>query len=310
MSKLLIIPEPIIKALLKEFGNPDGNDWFIILGQSIDEYYYTHKTVTFSQLPKPDNPGTSLDNLKKCLGYSSKTGELTIEKATGANRYIREVLSKKYGKDLSWNYLTTIGLSEKDLLPVASNISKKEKQVDEITTQNQEKLHEHFFTTRINLAGYWLSRFEYISKSRNQSTSGYQIDIERLNVMGSKSLFGNNLAIVSPSGKKYEHELNAQLFGDFLVGYWKNTNTKNIGAFQLFINTNMCVMTGLHLGNANDNTIQSGIWTWIKILDEASEENDQRILNSSLKYSHELSGLMVEWQALGVGIILTDVLNL
>jgi hypothetical protein len=315
MSKLLLLPEPLIKKLLDEFGEPTGNGWFITIGESIDDYYNEHKLTKFSHYTQTGDRGTSIDSLKRSLGYVSTTGELNIEMATGANHYLREVLAKKYANGLNWTqYLKSIGLQSQDLLPMNSNRSRagklkstiKDKEILNTTNQQDETI---FLANCSTIAGYWLSRFEYISKSRNHSEVGYQIDIERLDAIGINSFTGLNLAMTSPSGKKYQHELVVKLFGDFLVGHWKNTNTKNIGAFQLFINTNMCVMTGLHLGNANDNTIQSGIWIWVKIGDAISEETDQLIRTVQLKGPEELTNLMKNWQERGETIQLPEIMD-
>lgn len=316
MSKLLLLPEPLLKSILNEFGNPTGNNWFVSVGESIDYYYKIHRSSEFSYLKPPHKLGTSLDALKRSLGYNSETHELVSGIATGTNLYIREVLSKKYGQGLNWTqYLQSIHLFERDLLPTVSNKSRLKQHEGQIkgvykTDGTHIEVKAILSATCSSLAGYWLSRFEYVSKSgnRNELTQkGYQIDVERIDNCGSKSLSGLNLAIISPSGKKYEHELIVQLFGDFLVGYWKNVNTKNIGAFQLFVNTNMCVMTGMHLGNANDNTIQSGVWIWIKIIDDVSTRTDQLIRSSRLKDPGELTQLITQWKDIGNPIRLTDI---
>lgn len=304
---LLLIPKPLLLEVLKEFGRPHGNDWFLALGTYIDKYFKENKNTLFDDMLWPGR-GTSIDSLKKSLGYLSATRELSQEHATGANHYIREVLVRKYAKGLTWSqYIDTIGLTDRDLIPAVSHtLRAKSIKIDKRpeNTTEPEMLTTHYDA----ITGYWLSRFEYVSRSRKEPILGYQIDIERLDKANRGSFSGTNLAITSPSGKRYEHEIKVQLFGDFLVGYWKNTNTKNIGAFQLFVNTNMCVMTGLHLGNANDNTIQSGVWTWIKIGDEVSDEKNQQILTAKLKEPNLLTELIEKWLMLGDSIRLEDVL--
>ena len=70
-----------------------------------------------------------------------------------------------------------------------------------------------------------------------------------------------------------------------LLGKWGNTNTDNVGVFQLSVSTSKNSMVGLHLGNDNKLNIQSGEWFWVRI--EADEEsinqivkiNDSQVLN-------------------------------
>jgi hypothetical protein len=152
-------------------------------------------------------------------------------------------------------------------------------------------------TNNQNLAGLWLSRFTYSVIRNRQPVKGVQYDIEFL-VSGSQpSLIGRNLLCSSYSGKLYLHELRVQILGNYLLGSWFNTNTQNIGAFQLHIHTHNCVMFGKHIGNANDNSIPHGEWTWIKIESDSIniEEQAVKIMAGRLKPIDELDKNFTQW---------------
>lgn len=115
------------------------------------------------------------------------------------------------------------------------------------------------------IEGLWLSRFEYKAYRNNSYYSSVQYDIEYLKSANNYTLYGENISCVAISGHQYWHQLKVSIYKNFLVGAWLNTNSENIGCFQLNINSSHAVMLGQHLGNANNNLIQPGDWKWIKI---------------------------------------------
>jgi hypothetical protein len=153
-------------------------------------------------------------------------------------------------------------------------------------------------TNNQNLSGLWLSQFTYnVSRNGKPVGGGFQIDVELLVPGSQPSLFGSNLLCSSNTGKLYKHELRAQILGNYLLGSWFNTNTQNIGAFQLYIHTHKCIMSGKHIGNANDNSIPHGDWTWIKIEGDSNymEEQAAKLKGSRLKPIAELGKNFKLW---------------
>jgi len=121
-----------------------------------------------------------------------------------------------------------------------------------------------------NVAGYWLSKFEYSAfrSGLNDYVYGAQYDLEYLEEERSNffSFKGENILCACNSKIKYFHDLLCYVNRNNLVGIWINKDTtRNTGCFQLYIGNNGNIMTGKHLGNASDNSIQSGKWVWIKV---------------------------------------------
>jgi hypothetical protein len=138
--------------------------------------------------------------------------------------------------------------------------------IEEEWFMNESVLRRFPATTNSQLLeGLWLSRFSYTAKRNQKSVSGFQYDLEHLSAAGRRSMLGGNVLCSPSAGKQYWHELRVQVLGDYLMGSWFNTNTKNLGAFQLHIHTHNCVMSGTHIGNDNDNAIPHGEWIWIRI---------------------------------------------
>jgi hypothetical protein len=118
---------------------------------------------------------------------------------------------------------------------------------------------------RENITGLWLSRFEYKSFRGHRLISGCQYDVEYLQLYGRRYIQGGNLLCSTTSGAKYWHNIEAQILSNYIMGNWFNHSTKNLGLFQLYINNTYTLMTGSHIGNANDNSVQCGTWTWLRI---------------------------------------------
>jgi hypothetical protein len=115
------------------------------------------------------------------------------------------------------------------------------------------------------IEGLWLSRFEYKAYRNNTYVIGLQYDIEHLKATSHYTLYGENISCVGSSKHTYWHQLRVSLYKNSLIGIWLNTNTENVGCFQLNIHSSCAVMLGQHIGNANNNSIQPGDWKWIKI---------------------------------------------
>lgn len=145
------------------------------------------------------------------------------------------------------------------------------------------------------LSGYWLSRFDYQAYRQGKMVPGVQYNVEKLIPVNDYCLIGKNIKGVSQSGNTYFHHIKVQVISNYLLGQWFNTNTKNIGPFQLYVHTHNCVMHGCHLGNSNDNDIQSGKWTWIKLDIPDQELSDEIINNLTMKSVKLLSKRYDRW---------------
>ena len=116
-----------------------------------------------------------------------------------------------------------------------------------------------------DLSGIWLSCFTYRVFRNGNFVDGQQFDLEYLAANGSRSLRGHNILVESDGGKEYMHEIHLTVVCDHILGRWFNVNSQNFGAFQLQIHNLRLLMTGQHLGNANDNSVQSGEWKWLRV---------------------------------------------
>lgn len=123
--------------------------------------------------------------------------------------------------------------------------------------------------SHVDLTGAWLSLFEAQSFSRGNYVPFKQYSVEFLDPStgGYFEFTGRNLATVSSSGKLYRHETRLKVARDFVVGIWSNTNSRNSGCLHLYLSNSGHHMYGKHTGNASDNSVQIGPWTWIKIAD-------------------------------------------
>lgn len=303
--KKLLLPQPLIDKIIEKYGYPEGDDFFETLGKDIVSFYDDNKAGMFSYMGKPDDPGNSKDNLKKSIGYNHELKKLDTVIATGTNKFIRHVLSKMFYDGKSWgDMIKDLEIAEEQLIP-----AKKGKTI-KLKNRSQLLVRENLgYENCDGLSGYWLSKFEYISKGIGNEHVGFQYDIEKLNVVDEAHLDGHNLLGVSPSGKVYYHKLNVQVVGDYLIGTWANfKGTKNVGTFQLFIHTNTCVMTGLHLGNANDHSIQSGKWVWLKIDLGNPDFNDEMVNSMLMKDIVYLEANFGTWIAKGSSVRVHELL--
>ncbi len=116
-----------------------------------------------------------------------------------------------------------------------------------------------------DIAGLWLSRFEYKSYRGGRLVLGCQYDVELIQASGRRSIQGRNVLCCAANDDVYWHDLRAQILGSYIMGNWFNRNSVNLGLFQLYIHTHRRLMTGSHIGNANDNSVQCGAWIWLRI---------------------------------------------
>jgi Bacterial regulatory proteins, luxR family len=122
-----------------------------------------------------------------------------------------------------------------------------------------------------SLAGYWLSRFEF--KSRTLSTSGdpyktgAQINLEYLTELDNEYFTHRGVSLCSSPSTKltFTHNFQFKKENQVVAGIWENTNTHNMGCMQLVIRNDNLGMQGRHLGTTSDLAVSSGAWVWRKV---------------------------------------------
>lgn len=126
-----------------------------------------------------------------------------------------------------------------------------------------------------SILGHWLSRFEYKAyrPGLNDYIIGIQYNLEFLFESEESDFFpicGKNKLGTGDSELSYSHDLKCHFEKNNLLGVWiNNSSTRNMGCFQLNISNNNFIMSGKHIGNASNNSIQSGDWIWIKVKDSS-----------------------------------------
>ncbi len=125
-----------------------------------------------------------------------------------------------------------------------------------------------------SLAGYWLSRFDFENyihaqpEQEQQYRRGVQINLEHMATY-SDAYFGlkgkNMCGARSENRQSYEHEFRIRSIDQHIVGIWENSNTKNVGCFQLTVHTHSQTMYGSHLGNASNGIVRAGKWIWLRV---------------------------------------------
>jgi hypothetical protein len=161
-----------------------------------------------------------------------------------------------------------------------------------------------------DLAGIWLSCFTYRVFRNGDLVDGQQFDLEYLAAHGSRSLRGRNVLVESDGGKEYRHELRLTIVRDHILGRWFNVNSQNFGAFQLQVHNLRLLMTGQHLGNANDNSVQLGEWKWLRVdLGRLTVADAlSRLTRARLRPLKELEIIMEEHISRDKAVPLSDIL--
>jgi DNA-binding CsgD family transcriptional regulator len=115
--------------------------------------------------------------------------------------------------------------------------------------------------------GLWVSKFTY---TRASGEKGEQYDVEKIWRSVGK-YHGEN--IVALDGERaYLHELDFSVEQRMLRGTWTNTNTFNLGVFQLIVSSSKKTMRGKHLGNDNVVSVREGDWDWVKLQTDKKTE--------------------------------------
>lgn len=136
-----------------------------------------------------------------------------------------------------------------------------------------------------SIEGLWISKFEYkaFRSGVGKFVDGIQYDLEHIYARDNDHFFnyeGKNLICKSMGNIDYFHNLKCHLEQNKLVGIWINRyGINNIGCFQLNVGNNLIFMEGMHLGNASNNSVQTGNWMWLKVKQRIEEIDINNIKN-------------------------------
>lgn len=193
----------------------------------------------------------------------------------GVPEFFAEIVSRAYEFDKQEAYFigkSALGIKVEKRKAYLENEQKSKNNLNLISENQTDGILNKLDLTSIkpsfaskSLEGYWLSRFSYNKKRRDEIIKGIQFDLEYITSTGFSSLTGKNILCINQSGNIYYHGLEMKILDNYIVGTWFNTNTKNIGTMQLHIHNSKMVLEGKHLGNSNDNSIQEGDWVWIRL---------------------------------------------
>jgi hypothetical protein len=116
------------------------------------------------------------------------------------------------------------------------------------------------------LSGLWLSQYSYRGRTATGETfENLQISLEFLS-SGRGKVKGENVFGASNVPVIHSYTFHGTIHPrHFIAGIWTSRNGDHVGSFLLFVYPNRVVMSGKHLGNAEDNAIEEGPWTWIKV---------------------------------------------
>lgn len=156
------------------------------------------------------------------------------------------------------------------------------------------------------LCGYWISKFTFQRLDRTSVAGvpryllGTQINLESVEAdAGYFSHKGVNVDGVRDDGyERYRHEFRFRVKHRNVVGIWDNgLQTPNAGCFQLFVfDEQIGMLSGNHLGNASNGSVQVGSWLWVKLTNSIRFEPS----SSSIRSYAELDSLINKFQSDGV----------
>lgn len=163
------------------------------------------------------------------------------------------------------------------------------------------------------LGGLWLSRFEFRSRQKRTYTAGRQYGLEELVPQGNRTLIGANLLARSSNGRDYRHQLRLIIVKSHVIGRWFNVNHESVGACQLRVHSNRNVLEGLHLGDADDESVQMGKWAWIRLLDgkqkDAPKAEARPIVERALISASALDAVFDSYLTQGIALPLSKILE-
>ena len=166
----------------------------------------------------------------------------------------------------------SLGLSKDTIKSHAEEIYKR---LEVSGVQELTRYYQMQFTSKDvgSLAGYWLSKFEFQSRSLSHSgaryTPGAQINLEYVTSVNEEEGYFTHRGVSlcsAPSTKlTFSHHFQFKKENQVLAGIWQNINTHNIGCMQLVVRNDHLGMLGSHLGTTSDLSVSSGEWVWRKV---------------------------------------------
>ncbi|MBD1999229.1 hypothetical protein H6G00_21870 [Leptolyngbya sp. FACHB-541] len=110
-------------------------------------------------------------------------------------------------------------------------------------------------------SGIWLSRFTFQRKDSERA----QYNLEYFKLSEDKFIGENILGASSTNQTPYIHELTAELCDNYLLGIWRNVNSRHFGCFQFYVLSRGTTMTGRYFWNKDDNSVGDGVFQWVKV---------------------------------------------
>jgi hypothetical protein len=157
--------------------------------------------------------------------------------------------------------------------------------------------------------GLWLSRFDFRAYRNGEYIAAAQFNLELVECKATGRFRGKNLSSTTLVDVHYQHEFEFRIARNWALGLWINRNTENIGCFQLLIHTSKRSMTGYFLGNANDNSVQSGGWLWLKVTNRESPLELRGVPDFRLKPFEEVETIFTTAKHRGKYITFEEVVS-
>ena len=115
------------------------------------------------------------------------------------------------------------------------------------------------------LAGFWVTSYVFGSGGVTRCHA----DVAELTSQSDRRVRGSN-RLPPPRTQGYQqpflNEIDAELASRHLIGHWRNlSDTRYFGAIHLAVLSGECVMEGYYTSFANDVSVGSGPWKWVRI---------------------------------------------
>jgi hypothetical protein len=113
------------------------------------------------------------------------------------------------------------------------------------------------------LAGLWVTSFEFTSGAGTLCHA----DLVELKADAARRLTGKSRQPRTEGrARPFLNEIEAEVANRHLVGHWKNlSDMRYFGTVHLAVQTGECLMEGSYTCLANDVTVGSGPWQWVRV---------------------------------------------
>lgn len=186
-----------------------------------------------------------------------------------------------------------LGISE-------NSVTTQKKRMAEKLEISVSELRNYFKTQQIaespikmtkvaSLDGFWISRFRFTGYDPTSSPreakyrSSCQIDLEKIqSSTGNITHTGNSICGVRADSKPpYMHELEIKVERNYVLGFWRNIPPYcSSGCFQLYLQNQLNVMEGSHLGMTSNSVVKAGEWVWLRLSAAGADTLDPQHLRS------------------------------